>query len=75
MRKAVDAVNGEIFDAIGGMDAEDQVAIDETHDRRSTARPTRRGSAPTPSSAFRWPSPRRRPKPRGLPLYRYVGGA
>ena len=24
--KAVEAVNGEIFDAIGGMDAEDQVA-------------------------------------------------
>ena len=28
--KAVDAVNREIFDAIGGMDAEDQVLIDET---------------------------------------------
>ena len=28
MRKAVDAVNGEIFDAIGGMDAEDQSKID-----------------------------------------------
>ncbi|MET0720774.1 MAG: phosphopyruvate hydratase, partial [Tardiphaga sp.] len=27
--KAVDAVNGEIFDAIGGMDAEQQVQIDE----------------------------------------------
>jgi len=30
VRKAVDAVNGEIFDAIGGMDAEEQVKIDET---------------------------------------------
>src|SRR6202043_1588180 len=30
VRKAVDAVNGEIFDAIGGMDAEAQVNIDET---------------------------------------------
>src|SRR5207244_3806992 len=28
--KAVEAVNGEIFDAIGGMDAEAQVKIDET---------------------------------------------
>ena len=28
--KAVDAVNGEIFDAIGGFDAEAQVQIDET---------------------------------------------
>ncbi len=30
VRTAVDAVNGEIFDAIGGMDAEAQVKIDET---------------------------------------------
>ena len=30
VRKAVDAVNGEIFDAIGGMDAESQAQIDET---------------------------------------------
>src|ERR1700749_4880667 len=28
--KAVDAVNGEIFDALSGMDAEDQLAIDGT---------------------------------------------
>src|SRR3981189_2763722 len=28
VRKAVDAVNGEIFDAISGFDVEDQVAID-----------------------------------------------
>jgi enolase len=30
VRKAVDAVNGEIFDAVGGMDAERQAKIDET---------------------------------------------
>src|SRR6476646_66619 len=30
VRKAVDAVNGEIFDAIGGMDAEAQAKIVET---------------------------------------------
>jgi enolase len=30
LRKAVDAVNGEIFDAIGGMDAQAQAKIDET---------------------------------------------
>jgi len=29
VRKAVDAVNGEIFDAVGGMDAEAQLKIDE----------------------------------------------
>jgi enolase len=30
VRKAVDAVNGEIFDALGGLDAEAQVRIDQT---------------------------------------------
>src|SRR5437868_819268 len=30
VRKAIEAVNGEIFDAIGGMDAEAQAKIDET---------------------------------------------
>jgi enolase 1/2/3 len=30
VRKAVDAVNGEIFDALGGMEAEAQIKIDET---------------------------------------------
>ncbi|MFL6813211.1 MAG: phosphopyruvate hydratase, partial [Bradyrhizobium sp.] len=30
VRKAVDAVNGAIFDAVGGMDAEQQVQIDGT---------------------------------------------
>src|ERR687898_80028 len=30
VRKAIDAVNGEIFDAVGGMDAEAQTKIDET---------------------------------------------
>src|SRR5512140_1244792 len=30
VRKAVDAVNGESYDALGGMEAEAQVKIDET---------------------------------------------
>src|ERR1700759_4272343 len=30
VQKAVDAVNGEIFDALGGMDCEQQVQIDQT---------------------------------------------
>src|SRR4029079_5663614 len=30
VRKAVDAVNGEIFEAIGGMEAENQIHIDKT---------------------------------------------
>src|SRR6266540_6965660 len=38
VRKAVDAVNGEIFDAVGGMDAEAQAKIDETLTARRRAR-------------------------------------
>ncbi len=55
--KAVDAVNREIFDAIGGMDAEEQVMIDETMIALDGT-PTRRGSERTPSSACRLPLPR-----------------
>src|SRR5690606_8524618 len=29
VRKAVEAVNGEIYDALSGLDAEDQIAIDQ----------------------------------------------
>ena len=71
--KAVDAVNGEIFDAIGGMDAEDQAKIDETLvSLDGTANKARLGAnailgvslsvAKAAASAS------------GLPLYRYVGG-
>ena len=74
VQKAVAAVNGEIFDALGGMDAEQQVQIDETMiDARRHAE-QERGSAPTPSSACRSLSPRRPPNPIDMPLYRYVGG-
>lgn len=73
VRKAVDAVEGEIFDAIGGMDAEDQVLIDETMIKLDgTPNKARLGAnallgvslatAKAASSAS------------GLPLYRYVGG-
>jgi enolase len=57
VQKAVDAVNGEIFDAIGGLDAEDQTHID-------AALCDLDGTAPTRSSAFPWPSPRRRRRRR-----------
>jgi enolase len=61
VEKAVAAVNGEIYDAIGGMDAEDQIHIDETMiDLDGT--PTSRAWAQIPFSAFRLPLPRPRPK-------------
>jgi enolase len=71
--KAVAAVNGEIFDAVGGMDAEAQAKIDETMIALDgSANKGRLGAnailgvslavAKAAASA------------RGLPLYRYVGG-
>jgi len=71
--KAVDAVDGEIFDAIGGMDAEDQVEIDETmialdgtpNKSRLGANALLGVSLATAKAAA---------MATGLPLYRYVGG-
>ena len=73
VQKAVAAVEGEIFDAIGGMDAEDQAKIDETMIALDgTPNKARLGAnailgvslavAKAAAAANR------------LPLYRYVGG-
>jgi enolase len=73
VRKAVDAVNGEIFDAIGGMDAEQQAKIDETMIALDgTPNKTRLGAnailgvslATAKAAAIA----------KNEPLYRYVGG-
>jgi enolase len=58
--KAVEAVNREIFDAVSGLEAEDQLKIDETMIALDGTRKTSRSSGPTRSSASRSPSPRRR---------------
>jgi enolase len=71
--KAVEAVNGEIFDAIGGMDAEQQVQIDQAMiDLDGTPNKKRLGAnailgvslavAKAAAESF------------DMPLYRYVGG-
>jgi enolase len=73
VQKAVDAVNSEIFDAIGGMDAEEQVQIDETMiGLDGTPNKSRLGAnailgvslavAKAAAESF------------DMPLYRYVGG-
>ena len=71
--KAIAAVNGEIFDAVGGMDAEDQAQIDETLIALDgTANKSRLGAnallgvslATAKAAALAC----------DLPLYRYVGG-
>ena len=73
VRKAVDAVNGEIFDALGGMDAEAQAKIDETlitldgtpNKGRLGANAILGVSLATAKAAA---------AARQVPLYRYVGG-
>ena len=61
--KAVESVNRDIFDAISGLEAEDQLKIDETMIALDGTR-TSPSSAPTRSSGFRSPSPRRPRRPR-----------
>jgi enolase len=71
--KAVAAVNGEIFDALAGMEAEDQIAIDQTlleldgtpNKKRLGANAILGVSLATAKAAA---------EATGLPLYRYVGG-
>ena len=71
--KAVAAVNGEIFDAIGGMEAEDQARIDETMIRLdSTPNKTRLGANAILGVSLA--TAKAAATARGLPLYRYIGG-
>ena len=73
--KAVGNVNGEIADALDGLDALDQRHDRPGADRRSTAPTTRPASAPTPSSACRLAVAKAAADELDLPLYRYLGGA
>ncbi|MBM3600132.1 MAG: phosphopyruvate hydratase [Alphaproteobacteria bacterium] len=74
VRKAVEAVNGEIFDALSGREASEQVAIDQAMiELDGTGKKSRLGAnailgvslAVAKAAAV----------DLGLPLYRYVGGA
>ena len=73
VRRALDAVNGEIFDAIGGMDAEEQRRIDTvmcTLD--GTDNKSRLGANAILGVSLA--VARAAGEARGLPLYRYLGG-
>ena len=71
--KAVDAVNGEIFDALGGMDAENQAQIDETLiDLDGTPNKARLGANAILGVSLA--AAKAAAKACDLPLYRYVGG-
>jgi enolase len=71
--KAVDAVNGEIFDAIGGMDAEEQVLIDDTLiELDGTANKGRLGANAILGVSLA--VAKAAADATQVPLYRYVGG-
>src|SRR5688572_19653984 len=73
VRKALDAVNGEIFDAIGGMDAENQVQIDETLIKLDgTDNKSRLGANAILGVSLALA--KAAAEANTLPLYRYVGG-
>ena len=72
--KAVDAVNGEIAEAVIGMNAARPAGDRQGYDRGWTAPRTRPSWAPTPSSAYPWPVAKAAAEALGLPLYNYIGG-
>ena len=73
VRRAVENVEGEIFEAIGGMDATGQVLIDETLiDLDGTANKSRLGA--NALLAVSLAVAKAAADHLGLPLYRYVGG-
>ena len=73
VRKAVDAVNGEIFDAVGGMDAEAQAKIDETLIALDgTSNLHRLGANAVLGVSLA--AAKAAAATRRAPLYRYVGG-
>ncbi|HET7715131.1 MAG TPA: phosphopyruvate hydratase [Bauldia sp.] len=71
--RAVDAVNGEIFDAIGGMEAEGQIHIDKTLIALDgTPNKSRLGANAILGVSLA--VAKAAAKASALPLYRYVGG-
>ncbi len=74
VRKAVTNVNGEILEAIGGMDGENQLAIDRALiDLDGTANKSRLGANAILGVSLA--VAKAAAEASALPLYRYVGGA
>jgi enolase len=73
VQKAIEAVNGEIFDAVSGLDAEDQVLIDQTLIKLDgTANKGRLGANAILGVSLA--AAKAAADACTLPLYRYVGG-
>ncbi|MET3660121.1 phosphopyruvate hydratase [Aquamicrobium ahrensii] len=74
VEKAVEAVNGEIFEAIGGLEAEDQIHLDRTMiELDGTPNKGRLGANAILGVSLA--VAKAAAEATGLPLYRYVGGA
>ena len=74
VERAVEAVNGELFEAIGGMEAESQLHIDQTMiELDGTPNKSRLGANAILGVSLA--VARAAAEEAGLPLYRYVGGA
>ena len=74
VRKAIAAVNGELFEALMGLDAENQAQIDEILVALDgTANKARVGANATLGVSLA--VAKAAAEARGLPLYRYLGGA
>jgi enolase len=72
--KAVEAVNGEIFDAVLGMDAEDQMLIDRTMIELDGS-PNKARLGANAILGVSLATAKAAADEAGLPLYRYVGGS
>jgi enolase len=73
VRRAVDAVNGEIFDALSGFEAEDQVALDRVLiDLDGTPNKSRLGANAILGVSLA--AAKAAAADLGQPLFRYVGG-
>ncbi|SOC38838.1 enolase [Rhizobium subbaraonis] len=73
VERAVEAVNGEIFEAVGGLDAENQILIDQTMiELDGTANKARLGANAILGVSLA--VAKAAAESAGLPLYRYVGG-
>ena len=74
VRQAVDAVNGELFDAVGGMDAEEQVRIDKLMIELDGT-PNKKRLGANAILGVSLAVAKAAAAATGLPLHRYVGGA
>src|SRR6201996_5548550 len=74
VEKAVAAVNGELFDALAGLDAEDQVKIDNTMIALDGT-PNKARLGANAILGISLAVAKAAAQSAGLPLYRYVGGA